>query len=1049
MRHILLVFSLLACISSVPIAAHASATASIDITVVSGLTTRPIALARLLISGSGQAIVYTDAAGHAHLDGLPPGTYSVSIYAPGYRERRDTFTIADGDASTLSAVLAPVTSPKVIASVKVTAHTSNDPNGASASSALATLDGGLGGAIRHLPDTAVIAGNLLLQGLSLGAYSTNVDGFAMSGGGRNSLLSGVGLDLFDSVHTRGPGSPNGAGVDLSIGEPTIAFQSSATQRLDEYGSGATSASLKGSAGYVGFVLKYSNLSVQGPLQGLDFLDATGTRYSHDDNTTGRGGVLKVRIPTNISNSILFDATSIAGEQRQACNTDSGGTPCSYGKGVYTTNQLAGFGVRDTLVSGRTDLSAAFSSSESNFAFNAASRDLNGASTPLSSQAVTSTKAIMLHADGESAGNALSLDLSSLSSSSTTQSVLFLAAVQAQRFSNLQLADAFALSAATQADVQLGYARGTSPHMSATWRQQSRLPGGDQLRFRLNVGEASPDASQDIPTAGALDDPPSVQYDCFHGRAFAELPGDDPNDPTDTGLGLDYRHERGNTIVVASLSQDVVHNAYIPTLEPASYYGPSAITATQLAGIQTFYQSAAACGTPTALTASDIVLSRMRNGTLASGRLTLSMARRFSSRFTLAPYVQIARSVVRYDGTWRPALYVPAYRFGILFDAHVGTMEALAFVDHQGANNANGIGAFTTLDIGFSEPLARGTITLSATNALNTRAPLFRSSAFADVLANGVLPIATPLDRSTVHLSYAVRIGASPPPSTLDALQALAAAIQPANDAFVVRYTVMQPGIAEHPFLPDTNSEDCTPELVNRAASGLAWLRDADSRLSLLAKPDAIELVNDSLGLSALAHVQNSNVTFELVLNNNITWRAFNACVPQHFTSIEDATSRGLFVPHNPVPHALYFDKRVGAYFIFASLKRPEVSDTTSVTLDSPSMQGEANMLTLRDSCPNDARPLVADMLSTIQNALKQTESNKPITATSPYFLLAAHNGSPTGWLSIKFVDPTSEITLQLCAHVSSATPADLKRFGIEAVRDTINVARGIGLYLAP
>jgi hypothetical protein len=338
--------------------------------------------------------------------------------------------------------------------------------------------------------------------------------------------------------------------------------------------------------------------------------------------------------------------------------------------------------------------------------------------------------------------------------------------------------------------------------------------------------------------------------------------------------------------------------------------------------------------------------------------------------------------------------------------------------------------------------------VSATNATNAYGYRFASSAYASPLANGVLPIGQPLESAALHVTYQVRSGSKPPPPQIDALAALAQVAQPAGDSFSINMTRLPKEPPPNPYQPNIDTPACTPEIVSYTRALLTELQSAaavpfsgsrDYRL-----PSARET---ALGVLVDVHARAGFTAFTLNFQKPIASRAFISCVDQHFASIDEAVSLGLYVPATDASQkddVEYFDARVGAYRLLGSVAR-QPSTGSQVDLLPVPVSSPAAPFAMRSTCPVKQRGFAQEIL---REFAKRFGRGGTPDAPSPYFKISAHAGSRATWWSIHFTDPLTAQTLLQCGEVSGALPADLSTAGVGAETGALNFAARLGLYQA-
>ncbi len=1034
--------------------ADAASPGHIAFSIVDAKTGKPVGFARVALAGARYSeILYVGRSGRLRLRNIPGGTYELSIYAPGYQQKRTTIEIGDGETTNVEVSLAPLGALKVIATVAVTRQPTANISRVGNSGPRAVSASSLYDAATLLPDITSGNNGLSVDGLSPNATQYHIDGVPVGTGGNSPVLSQLGLGLFDAVSVNNIGSSSGPGLELTAPDPTIAFSATGLTQMADSGSNNTSVQVRGTSGYVGYVMRHVSRDDVGALQGLIFRDTSGLTYSHDDQTSGQGTLLKVRVPMSEYQHVLLEGISLDSFGGGSCSVASGGTPCGYGPGNGNRSKYEDAVFNYGLNTGRTDIGIGLSQSSATTTNDFGARFVNGLSSPFSAASNFKSSALNASIAGPLSDNNELLG----EFYDTTQSVHvsqpgFNAAFNGGNYVSARLSDELTLGGRSRVRLGIGYAHANRGHLSMTLVGE-KTRGNDMFSARLSVGSNALPPLQALPVLGNLADPATVSYDCRTGRVFANGDGALPEDPTTSGVQLAYRHEHSRFAINISASAQNVHNAQIPTLATS----PS-ITAQQLAALNAFYASPGACGVPFPLQASDVVLGSVLNANLTQVRSTVSVAWRATSRLTIAPYVQLTSSHYNSGTGWQPLLFQPNLRSGLLADYHFNDRktELISLVGMEGKNNANGIGPYALLDVGISRQLGRGDLIVSVTNVANAYASRFESSAFATPLANGILPMAAPFLGTAFHVSYQIRSGSKSPPKRIDALAALAEVAQPSTDMTTINVGELPRVPPKNPYAPNTNESSCEPETVAHASAILSAMRSiaeravpgAPSRDYRLPAPQ-----EKALGVKITVHERPGFVAFTLYFQQPLAEGAFMGCVSQHFAGADEAAELGLYVPNvlsAPTSPVEYFDARVGAYTLLASLAKPHsvaargsggaVVDLVSVPVRTPE-----EPFRLKSTCPFDKRPFAQELLNEFSQRFAR--GGNPLTA-SPYFSIESHPGSKATWWSIHFLDAPSKAVIGECADVAGALPSDLTSAGVGAEANALNFATRLGLYEA-
>ncbi len=1031
--------------------AAASDNGAADLSILDARSRKPIVLARVLVTGPEGRIAYTDKSGSVILDDLAPGDYRVSIYSAGFSIEKTTLTVLRGQTTVETIALSVADQPKIIASVTATIRPSVALNAANASSPLTASDGGLAAALDKLPAIGREGTGFAVAGLTAGSTPTTVDGVPVAGGGLSAALSPIGLDLFQSVSVRPTGSSGGPGIDLATSDPTIAFSTQGTQSVDSRAGSAAALTVRGTAGFVGYVFRGVRRTQVGTLNGLRFQDESGLFYDHRDFASGSGWLAKLRFPLGTSQSFLLESSAVNANDQSACNIASGGTPCGSGPGNYSGNTFYDQLLRYSALIGYARITLDYGRSTNLGVHNFVSRFVNGNPDPFfdSSRAVATRTAVQIQMPADSE-NDIGIDFSAFRQSF----VASLPGAAPQKFesglSSLVVSDRIASTSRLRGYGSPPFARGRpTVRVARTFYFNTR----DYLSAQFFAGETSLPPLPAFPAWGTLLDPPSLGYDCLHRHVFATGNSDVPGVPADTGSSFAYEHETSSSAFQISVSRDILSDALVPTLTLGSLTGTNAISLSELQAISRFYGTSGACGVATNLSPQDLVLNVGRNAKLLTTRSTVSFAGRLRSGLVVAPFLQFTNSLYNVGAGWIPTPSVPLVRAGLLTDYLLdhGQTELLAYLDFSSRNNASATPAYLAVNLGVSRKLSHGALTLSLTNSTGVNGEDFASSSFAAPYPNGIVPIAQPFGRPKLQFTYNFTSGSSGPPQRVSALEALASIAQPANDVFIMRLTSMPDEPPTHPFEPETDLPTCTPELVSRVKAILDIVRGADMALPGDSPAADVPLPADpQLGILITEHIRSVGKSFTLLAKDKLTGLALSFCMTLHSDTTDDARRRGLYVPEDftASDDAVFFDKRVGAYTLEHATQRTNsvaARPSLVVGLESAPAVPPRNPFAIKASCPASGRVFSAVVLAALSHDVLVMLRGQQV-ADSPYYRLGKHSGSSVAWISISFLDPLSIVTIAQCAHIVGATDTELEKRGVDAVPFHLNFTPNLGLY---
>jgi outer membrane receptor protein involved in Fe transport len=363
---------------SSPSAVAPLATAEIDGSVVDAATGLPIAGARVVVAGHGEA-ARADRNGAFRLSTLPPGVYRLDVTLPGYQPAESNdLALIGGEHTSVTLSLVRSTAEHPLATIGATATTAASSLQRSSTistslSADALVESGVmraGDALRELPgidnsitgDTAALGDDIPLQLRGLGALetTTSLDGHPIAAGfpgGYNFQLSPIAA-LSDIVVTYGSGSnllgtsAIGGVIDMETLNPTAQQHVTVSQGWGTFDKTATTLQATGTSGRVGYALAYGVAGLDGPIKhtsiyqpGAAFDQSApagspvydlGT-YDDDASTDSHSGLAKLRYAFSPGESLTLTSMASSYYENKTANGD--GDYLAYGPALEKGEQL--------------------------------------------------------------------------------------------------------------------------------------------------------------------------------------------------------------------------------------------------------------------------------------------------------------------------------------------------------------------------------------------------------------------------------------------------------------------------------------------------------------------------------------------------------------------------------------------------------------------------------------------------------------------------------------------------------------------------------------
>ncbi|HWT05288.1 MAG TPA: hypothetical protein VN224_05985, partial [Xanthomonadales bacterium] len=371
-----------------------------------------------------------------------------------------------------------------------------------------------------------------------------------------SLFSGLTVD-------RAGGNGSSSLLNFRTADPTIAWQSTLQQTIGAR-TQAASATIRGSAGYVGVSFSHAVDDVFGPLQGLAYQDQSGVAYPHPDAVKSTGDAVKLRIP--FAGQVFgLSAVQIKSAGARACDRFSAPLPCGYGPHNSETTTLRTFQFRDTAVVGATAFSAVLFSAVQTQHDDFSNRMLHGVSYPLDAAVRIPTTGFQWTV-GAPAGTKHSVSLAGYAVEGRSQSIAGPGRPPQLgdriAYRTLTLSDSMRLTKALRATIAVGRQQNVAAASVYALSSVAFDPNAkDRLALRYSAGALS-SATQ---TFDGVSDPVALQFDCNAPAGFGTGPQRGADKSTTTSTGFSWLHRlRGDDQLAFSAHRDVVYDGAVTT-----------------------------------------------------------------------------------------------------------------------------------------------------------------------------------------------------------------------------------------------------------------------------------------------------------------------------------------------------------------------------------------------------------------------------------------------------------------------------------------------------
>jgi hypothetical protein len=1032
-------------------AAQATATA-VHVSVSDAVSGAPVSFARVLLFGPRNANAVAGNDGQVVLEDLPPGDYAVVVDRRGYAVlTRREIVVEAGRTVTLTVKLQKA-GLATIGTVAVRSSAGVTLGAISEDGEQAALSDNLLEALRLGSNVSAVAtaGSLFasIDGHPPNDTGVAIDGVPIAPPGSPVSLNVLSPSLFSGLSVdRSGGNGSSALLNFRTADPTIAWQSTLQQTLSGR-TQASAATLRGSAGYVGLSFSHAVDERFGPLQGLAYQDASGLSYPHTDAVTSTGDAVKVRVP--FAGQVFgLAAVRIESENARACDRLSAPLPCGYGPRNSDATTLRTYQLRDTAVIGATALSAVVFSAAQTERYDFANRTVGGVVYPFAATVESPTSGYQWMIDAP-AGAKHVLSLSGYAVQGRALSAGAGGPFEVgDRFTyrTLMLSDAAKITRRLRATLTAGTQQNsvTSNPYALSSIVFDPSPA-DRLTFHYSAGALS----SARPTFEGVADPAGLQLDCDRRASFGAGPERGAAKSTTTSTSVSWlRRLRGDDQFLASAHREVVYDgavtttisaADVPGLLPPGY-------AHQLESIFT-----AVCGTPAP------ELNKQYLFATATAPVLTYAGASFVGRFSVAPraFVQpyytltsvVERGAAAYlsspssivvPGAQLPN--VPLHRGGAIAGVGLAKTAQLLFdANYVGANNAQHLPPYWTLDAAYGLRLRYGTLSVIATNLTNAYPGPFATASHAVALparSGASIPtLAAPLAPRALLVRYRVALGRPPP-----AAGAADLGSEP-DDGDQPSFELLPfSAPASDPFAVQTTAASCGPERAAIAATALSTVR----AYLATSHADGSELSRDGLQMK----FRKTSGSYGVLIGGlrKLTSALF-ACAAIHGGKRSEVAALSLYAPTSAESkrYDLGFSPRIGFYVADVVI----ASESARITYMSLPERAPENPFALRppSDCPSEIRSAASALLQKLATAVAARARDATTARTALPWTISRHGVGDTGWLEAALPDPNLVSAVMRCAYVHSGSSAAVgaRGYGVPSP-GAFGFAPALGLYV--
>ncbi len=585
---------------------------------------------------------------------------------------------------------------------------------------------------------------------------------------------------------------------------------------------------------------------------------------------------------------------------------------------------------------------------------------------------------------------------------------------------------------------------------------------DRFVLRYQIGMLA------LPTASyeGIADPPSLQYNCDAHNAVGFGPFSSSNDPTTAQTTLDWQHSGRVLSADVSLSRQTQFDAPIQAIVGAGALSSTYFTPSYLTGVAQNY--AAACGSAAApLTTADLyytVGAITPRATYDNAKLALHFAPSRNVALDLSYGLTFARAsagigpAFSRESTLIPGEQLPqtpVHTLDLLAAGTIGRggITALADASFVGANNANDLPAYLTIDAGVRFPLKRsGALTVSFLNLTNAHGGIFTTSVGAVPLPMRVGSFATlavPLMPHAIQASWQLPIGpdvdlAAPP-------------VQCGSNCYGYAAFPFPTAPPKDPFAINRASGFCGPEALPGARQYLGIVQAYVERIEALKVRDGAYPAAFPTGGAdgiTLYYRRNGNSGYAvlLALDKGISSSAripilkpLMGCARIAMNDFQHTHDLGLYIPSYDETHELrpllLFSPRVGFYFSSSSeiVTMPKYRPVPEAP--------PANPFAIAADCPPTLQPAAQAFAALIEPYVNATYAHPESHPRVPDgFRIVRHQAKGGTWLEMW---PEGEFSQEImpCLNVVGIHADALRKLGLDGTYpSSIDFTPRLGFY---
>jgi hypothetical protein len=759
---------------------------------------KPLADARVFISGALTTSALTPRDGKLRFTDVEPGLYRLRIALAGYTGvdvddvealagRRKIVEITLERVLSKGAAPAGTPVPSAPGDLKEIGRVQARPAVSQSS-----VDVDEGNPVRRISENLAdaldkIAGISVTQDQQFGTLSISLNGadpsrtHATAGGvplvgGGGGALQAIAADLSTGVSADGGGvnlSSVGGSVNFRTLEPTRTWQAQTSASYGGYERSSLQVSLSGSYHKLGVALQHAVRGADSILTGLRFEDTSGQTYVHDGASARVSDFLKLRYPVG---HLTLTASHLGGTFHSSplCDQFVTALPCGYGPGgsTYNAAHVENLGAQGQI--GNVIVSLFAFTSTYGFVDDELTRVVAGVPSPYRSVSSGTSAGFGLSQTIAIHRHTLALYISSNNGhgGTITSGQFGGTAPNLYRDAGVVFADTLKFSDRWSATVGYGSNVSLAQSRRAADVSVTLTPSRAET---ISLGTGNYGNGSNGTLGGFYGDPASALYNCPADEVRVVGPADPPAAGSLSSASFSYsrRGRRGTLRISASDATD--RNGSFNAQFPLLSLGAGAIPPGYLAQIAGYWHGSTICGgqafDPSRVYVAEQVAGatvRTRNlnasGQLVLGRSVIALPSYSVNSAVLVssdPRLLYAGSTFAL-GAQLP--YRPLHKAGLLIDAQQpkAQLEWVVNGTWTSGNNLNSLGSYIQVAAGVTWNAQRGRVSLFANNLFNTDTGLFATREFVQPFAlrggGQYFPVPLLLQPRTYTLLYSVRAG---------------------------------------------------------------------------------------------------------------------------------------------------------------------------------------------------------------------------------------------------------------------------------------------------